>query len=690
MVLLALDTAASSCAVALCDANGKLLAALAEERRTGHAERLIPMVASLMAEAGIARADLSKIAVSVGPGSFTGVRTAIAAARGLSLALSIPAVGVTTLEAMAADGRAALGAGPILAAIDAGRGEVYAAAYGEDGTAVMEPQRLPCGHFAGGDRALPARELRFVGDGVAALGLISDALPEARTGSIEAMAALGLARSAGRPPEPLYLRSADAKPPSAASRIARVERGDGLMFWPFVSPLVAGFARRERQIIPAAPEDVPAMARIHAQSFAEGWSEDEIERIIDRSNTTALVSIREGFANGQIEGFVIAHTGADEAEILSIAVDRFRRRGGIGWALMDCVMRQLHADRVKALFLEVDEKNEAAIGLYRRLGFRKAGERPGYYRAADGSRSDRHRHAAGHLTARRVEPMQTDETRENREPPAFVPPDRERRRRSVVRVVVLAPLLVLALLPMGIVHVVLTRSPVPSHRYLMPRWWYRFALLVIGMRVVREGRLTRDRPLLLLANHVSWTDIVVLGAHVPGCFVAKADMADWPAIGFLTKFTRSIFVKREDPRTVGSQTQQIGERLRGGEPVILFPEGTTAAGTEMKPFKSSLLGAVRHALSDSRQSMTIQPAALAYVARGGRPMDADERRTYAAWIDDEPLAPHLGSVIFGKPMTVRLICGDAFEAGPDADRKQLTKRAEAAIDALLAKGLSER
>lgn len=160
------------------------------------------------------------------------------------------------------------------------------------------------------------------------------------------------------------------------------------MFWPILTPFIPGFSRRERQVIPAAVEDVPAMARIHAQSFAKGWTEDEIERIIDRPNTKAVVAIREGFANGQIEGFVIAQIAADEAEILSIAVDRFRRRGGVGWALMDEIMRELHKERVKALFLEVDERNEAAIGLYRRLGFRKVGERAGYYREGDGARSN--------------------------------------------------------------------------------------------------------------------------------------------------------------------------------------------------------------------------------------------------------------------------------------------------------------
>ncbi|WP_158598403.1 lysophospholipid acyltransferase family protein [Notoacmeibacter ruber] len=269
------------------------------------------------------------------------------------------------------------------------------------------------------------------------------------------------------------------------------------------------------------------------------------------------------------------------------------------------------------------------------------------------------------------------------------PLERERVRRSVFRAAFLAPLLLFALLPMGLVHLVLTRSPVASHRYLIPRWWYRFALRVVGMRVIREGRLTKDRPLLTLSNHVSWTDILVLGAHVPGCFVAKADMADWPGVGFLTRFTRSIFVKRDDRRNVGEQAREIGDRLRHGEPVILFPEGTTAAGTSLKPFKSSLLGAVRLARPAEDGAMTIQPVALAYVRRGGKPMDERERRDYAAWIDDEEFAPHLTSVLFGKPLTVRLIFGEPFDVGPDADRKRLTRTAEETIGTLLQKGLAE-
>ncbi|RLQ86976.1 tRNA (adenosine(37)-N6)-threonylcarbamoyltransferase complex dimerization subunit type 1 TsaB [Notoacmeibacter ruber] len=223
MVLLALDTASPICAVALMDADGALLSKEVETRQSGHAERLLPMVQSVLQKGGRKKNAITKIVVSVGPGSFTGVRTAIAAARGLALALSVPAVGVTTLEAMALDGRrvSGEGTGPILAAIDAGRGEVYAAAYDADGECILGPEKMPYGHDLAGATVYPVDDLFGVGNGISHLGLTVGAMPDARTGAIETFASIGLLRQPGAPPEPLYLRAADAKPPSSKARIAR-------------------------------------------------------------------------------------------------------------------------------------------------------------------------------------------------------------------------------------------------------------------------------------------------------------------------------------------------------------------------------------------------------------------------------------------------------------------------------------
>ena len=135
-------------------------------------------------------------------------------------------------------------------------------------------------------------------------------------------------------------------------------------------------------------DDTPAMADLHAGAFARPWSDKEFEALLVQ-DTVFGYAVRPVAAKGKppIQGFVLARLAAGEAEILTIVVTRANRRGGLGRMLMDAVMRHLYAERAEALFLEVDESNAAAIGLYRRLGFRDVGRRDGYYSAKDGRKS---------------------------------------------------------------------------------------------------------------------------------------------------------------------------------------------------------------------------------------------------------------------------------------------------------------
>lgn len=146
------------------------------------------------------------------------------------------------------------------------------------------------------------------------------------------------------------------------------------------------FKRREYVIEPMEMEDCHAVAVLHAQSFARGWTDGEIEDLLKDAAVFGFVARQAGNRRGMPGGFVLARRVLDEAEILSIGVDPRLRRRGLGNRLMDAVLRHLHGERVKSLFLEVDEKNAAALVLYRRFGFRKVGERPGYY-GAGGERS---------------------------------------------------------------------------------------------------------------------------------------------------------------------------------------------------------------------------------------------------------------------------------------------------------------
>ncbi|MBO0661354.1 tRNA (adenosine(37)-N6)-threonylcarbamoyltransferase complex dimerization subunit type 1 TsaB [Jiella sp. MQZ9-1] len=228
-LILAIDTAFSRCTAALFDprGDGRLLAAAEPEIGKGHAERLTGVIDSVLAEAGVAYGDLARIVVTTGPGSFTGVRVGVAAARGLALALAVPAIGVSTLDALAAcalgGSKAQNPAAPVLAVLDARRDEVYAALYAADGAMISAAAALAPEALGDVVAACPAATpLILVGTGAK---IAADQLA-ARPTTIEqdsdridpeTLARLGATTIPGEPPRPLYLRGADAKPSSMRS-----------------------------------------------------------------------------------------------------------------------------------------------------------------------------------------------------------------------------------------------------------------------------------------------------------------------------------------------------------------------------------------------------------------------------------------------------------------------------------------
>jgi tRNA threonylcarbamoyladenosine biosynthesis protein TsaB len=211
MITLALDTATGACGAAVVR-DGHVLASLSEPMLRGHQERLAPLVGETMALAGVSFAQIDRIGVTVGPGSFTGLRVGLAFAKGLGLALSRPCIGVGTLEALAAS---APGPGLTVAVIDGKRGQLYVQVF-DGGAALMAPDALPV-EIAAARLAELWRDgpARLVGPGAT---LLSGALPGAQV--IEraaadpvAVARLAAAKPADAPARPLYLRPPDAKLP---------------------------------------------------------------------------------------------------------------------------------------------------------------------------------------------------------------------------------------------------------------------------------------------------------------------------------------------------------------------------------------------------------------------------------------------------------------------------------------------
>ena len=217
MIVLALDTAGVDCAAAVYDSGSdSVMGEVTETIGRGHAEHLMHVVDGALAKAGVALSAIERVVVTVGPGSFTGIRIGVAAARGFALSLNVAAVGVTTLEVMAAAARAQNPGKSVLAAIDAKREEIYLQSFGADGNPLDEARAVTIDE---------ARAIAGAFDGIVtgtAVARLSDAPPAERPDAfpIAIVARLGAGKPAGEKPKPLYLRGPDARP-QAGYAIAR-------------------------------------------------------------------------------------------------------------------------------------------------------------------------------------------------------------------------------------------------------------------------------------------------------------------------------------------------------------------------------------------------------------------------------------------------------------------------------------
>jgi tRNA threonylcarbamoyladenosine biosynthesis protein TsaB len=349
MKLLAIDTAMAACSVAVIDS--ALPQPLAQDfaaMERGHAEAVAPMVERAMAEAGITFSELQRIAVTTGPGTFTGVRIGLSLARGFGVALNIPVVGVDSLTAIARN----LREGPLLAAADARKGEVYAALFDAELQCVRPPAVKALADAA---RGLPAGAavIGTAADMVIAASDRSD-LVRATAGDLPVAAnfaqyAAGLPQPIA-PPSPLYLRSPDAKPQ-------------------------AGFKYRDAALSFTASASAEILAQIHGECFDKPWPSPEMAKLMAMPGSLTLTAL----LGDEPVAFVLARTAADEAEIIVIATRPFAQRRGIARKLLTDLSQQLAQKGIGSLFLEVAAGNMAARKLYEACGFQAVATRDKYY-----------------------------------------------------------------------------------------------------------------------------------------------------------------------------------------------------------------------------------------------------------------------------------------------------------------------
>ena len=243
---------------------------------------------------------------------------------------------------------------------------------------------------------------------------------------------------------------------------------------------------------------------------------------------------------------------------------------------------------------------------------------------------------------------------------------------AALRVAWIVSALVLATLAMALLQLFAMRFHKPLSRRL-PMLWHRMALALIGVRVHVRGAVPERRPVLLVANHISWADIIVLGSVMELCFIAKAEVRSWPVFNVLAILQRTVFIVREARRQSHVQAGSIAQRLLDGDAMVLFAEGTTGDGVRIGPFKSALFASVHEALKAALHShVTVQPVAIAYTRLGGLPLGrVDQAR--AAWPGDVALLPHLLGFLRAGSYDVDVVFCEPGDFSAQISRKEIAR-----------------
>jgi lyso-ornithine lipid O-acyltransferase len=216
-----------------------------------------------------------------------------------------------------------------------------------------------------------------------------------------------------------------------------------------------------------------------------------------------------------------------------------------------------------------------------------------------------------------------------------------------------------------------------------PMHYHRMVARILGVKVKVEGELSRDGPLLIASNHVSWLDIVILSSVAPLSFIAKKEVNGWPFFGALARLQRTVFVDRERRHKTHEVRDEIGERLQAGDILVLFSEGTSGDGASVLPFKSALFAAAE------KNGVKVQPLSIAY--RGHRNLPMTRRlRPFYAWYGGMELPPHLWAALKTGPIEVSVVCHAPLAAKDLGGRKQLAKTAETQVRRGLASALHGR
>ena len=233
-----------------------------------------------------------------------------------------------------------------------------------------------------------------------------------------------------------------------------------------------------------------------------------------------------------------------------------------------------------------------------------------------------------------------------------------------------------------VVSLLLVSLPVQAILLLLPgrqkidfaAFFWKTIARSLGLRVRTIGAPVRQggRPVIYVCNHSSWADIPAVGGQIKACFVSKDDVAGWPIVGTVARLGRTVFVSRNRTGTL-RERDEMQEKLKAGDALILFPEGTSSDGSRVLPFRSSFFAAAFGEIKP-----IIQPVSVVYDRLAGLPVSHANRAVFA-WYGDMDLAPHVWQLAQWQGKRVTLLFHAPLDPQDFADRKALAQAAWQAV-----------
>ena len=223
-------------------------------------------------------------------------------------------------------------------------------------------------------------------------------------------------------------------------------------------------------------------------------------------------------------------------------------------------------------------------------------------------------------------------------------------------------LLTLALLPFQFIIVFFIKN----YTYIIPYFYHKLCRRIFGIKIKTFGKISINSPILLISNHASYLDIIILGSLFKTSFIAKKEISKWPLLGILAKLQNTIFIDRR-VSSLKNQENQIIKHLNEKKNLVIFPEGTSSDGNRVLPFKSSLFNIFEKNLNSK---ILVQTITIVYKKINGIPMNRIERKNIT-WHSNMDLIPNIFNVLKKLSIEVEIIFNDEFLPSKEYDRKKI-------------------